>query len=524
MSTEIPWDGVYENQPIEGYVSITHDKTAQVDTNSFKMGKAPLKVSLYKEVALSDSSPVIISLYQFTIPGMAKGLQLLPAVSVKVGGKPYQSAEVSFEVLSGARQREIGVPNSQSAFLKLEAFIANEQALYPGLKTQVGYRYLFNTNIELTEEYLPLLEMANFRNSGDKDIQDRQIGDVSVHTIIQNVEALQPGTFYYGPSLIKGYAYKEERGKRIYLEPQLVSEAPQLKVTVLDFPEDNKPASFNGAVGNFNFNAHLLSSNQLRIGDQLEIELVVIGEGQLESVQPPQLCCQPNFSGFFKMSDLPPIGKIQQNRKSFLFQITPLFADIAAIPPIEFSFFNPATLNYKKKLSDPIPIQISPAPHQDVPAQSSNANTFRQPDKIQPNYVLVKADLHNQWFGSWWVLGTLPIALFALFLQQAYIQKRDESKMAKAASDVFFEQAIFEADRAKAARLLAKAYLQLFFEKSLISQPKTSIEALPNESPFLEVKSLFSFLNRDLYALSNQKEYDQVFNKAKELFQRLRRS
>ncbi|MGK5594304.1 MAG: hypothetical protein ACSNEK_02975 [Parachlamydiaceae bacterium] len=522
MSTEIPWDGLYESQPIEGYVSITHDKTTQVDAHSFRIGKTPLKVSLYKEVALSYSSPLIISLYQFKLPGMTKGLHVLPAISVNVGAKRYQTAEVSFEVQGSEKKSVVASPSPQPAFLKLEAFVANDQPLYPGLKTQVGYRYFFNTNIELTEEQLPLLEMADFRKIGEKIIQQRQVGDVSILTIIQNVEALQPGTFYYGPSTIKGYAYQKERGQHIYLKPQLVSEVPQMEVVVLDFPQNGKPVSFNGAVGDFDFMVHLRSANHLRLGDQLELEVVITGEGQLGNVHPPQLCCQPGFSGFFKMSDFPPPGKVHKKKKSFEMQITPLFQDITTIPPIEFSFFSPSSLKYVKKLSKPIPIQISPAPNQDFSIQSTNAAVFRLPHKIQPSYELVTTDLHNQWFGSWWVFGILPAGLFVLFLQQAYIQKSHEAKNNKKESETLFEQAVCETDHYRAVILMAKAYLQLFLEKSLISQT-LAIEDLPNEKPFVMVKTLFSFLNEAVYADLNEENVDQAFRKLAELFQQLRR-
>ena len=91
VSAGVQWANIYENQPIEGTVSVTHDIGQKIDVDSIKIGNKPLKVTLDKEVKIATNSPLVITIYRFTIPGMSKGLQLLPAISVNIAGKTYSS-------------------------------------------------------------------------------------------------------------------------------------------------------------------------------------------------------------------------------------------------------------------------------------------------------------------------------------------------------------------------------------------------------------------------------------------------
>lgn len=482
--TEVQWENIYENQPIEGFISVTHDKQFKVDEQSFTINGQPLKVTFDKEVSFSPSSPLSISIYKFQVPGMARGLQILPEISVKVNGKIYKSPPISFQVQGLEKQIATMQPS-----LKLET-IGGENALYPGSRTQVGYRYIYNTNIELTAEYLPLLDVKNFRKIGDKDIKDVQEGIVTIHTILQNVEAIEPGTFTYGPSVVEGNAYQERGGKKIYLQPKLVAEAPIVTLTVKDFPAEGKPASFNGAVGQFTFKVAMETANQVRLGDKIELRLDISGSGQLENVKSPDLCCQPGFSGLFKTSDLPPAGKITGNTKTFQVEIYPLSVAIDSVPPIEFSYFNPAKEKYESIISPGIPITILPAPQQQKEEPLAVSETAIQP--IQGVFPLKSSDLHDRFMGTYWVLGLIPAGLIAIFFQYALIHDKEKQKNEKklTSSKDLFQQAIAETDERAFFANLQSSFQLLLFEKGFIQNSSIAIEDLPDQ--FEQIKLLFA--------------------------------
>jgi hypothetical protein len=62
------------------------------------MGNDPLKVEFVKEVDLSSEGKLVITIYQFELPGKKKGNYDLPPISVKVGGKEYQAPPINLSV------------------------------------------------------------------------------------------------------------------------------------------------------------------------------------------------------------------------------------------------------------------------------------------------------------------------------------------------------------------------------------------------------------------------------------------
>jgi hypothetical protein len=88
-------------KPINGSVTVTHEKNQKIDEKSFKLGEDPIPLEFIKEVKISPDSDLIISIYQFTIPPKRPGRYVLPPVTVTVGGKQYTSLESIFDVNSG---------------------------------------------------------------------------------------------------------------------------------------------------------------------------------------------------------------------------------------------------------------------------------------------------------------------------------------------------------------------------------------------------------------------------------------
>ncbi len=96
------------------------------------------------------------------------------------------------------------------------------------------------------------MEAEGFQKVGGKQIKDGQTDANSYQVISQEVIALQPGKWSYGPSIIEGVTYEEDiTGKRKYDKQHLRAVAAPLTVEVVPFPADGRPASFTGALGQF---------------------------------------------------------------------------------------------------------------------------------------------------------------------------------------------------------------------------------------------------------------------------------
>lgn len=487
---QIDQEKIYEKQPVNGTITITHDGNLKVDQSSFRLDKAALKTDFVQEVKISPTDPLVITIYKFSLDPQPKGLYVLPEVSVKVGSKIYRSPPSTYEVQSGETEaappagsaaakpspadQSPSVP-PEEATLKLEAFVDGKTELLPGEHTRFVYRYLFSGDIALTSEKLPLLDAEGMVKIGEKEIKDSTQGNLNIRDIIQEVKAIKPGDYSFGPSVIEGYAYQVDRfGNQVFSKNKLQSEAPLVKITVKPFPGEQKPASFNGAVGDFTFSVSLKSPPKVHVGDEITILVKIEGDGNLANVPLPEICCQPGLSGLFKMSDLPPAGEINGKSKQFAVQLRPLSVKINEIPPIEFSFYNPNSSTYVTLQSEPIPIHVVDIPKEpeepplQEPAQEILLPATPQALEIEKNFTLNSSDLHNKWFGTWWAVAIVPLGIAFLIYQaslQEYLRRRAQTVKVKSSAELLQDALALNEKDPRFYDQLSKALRQIWQER-----------------------------------------------------------
>lgn len=547
VAVDISQGTIGVNQPVRGTISITHELNSKIDNASFKIGKDPLAVEFIREVKLVGNN--VLSIYRFESKGMPKGLYVLPAISANVGGAVYKSPLTSYEVQGnggtpytsptqstyGTTQQTVTASNSnQAASLKLEAFVDGQSKIYPGQRTKLTYKATYTGHIDLREEVLPLLKPEGLRKIGDIDTKEEQQGELSVLLISQLVEGLQPGTFTYGPSFIEGIAYQETPGgRKVYVNPPLHSEAPPVTVEVLPFPADIKPASFKGAIGPLSMDVNLTSPSTVSVGDKITLTVNLTGNTLLENVSPPDVCCQPGFSGMFKASDLPPQSIIKGNTKTFIFDLWPLSTEIKAIPTLEYAYFNPDTARYEILKSKPIPLKVlSGKTPEEVPVgepTKPNAEEEKslepiptQPIEIQTIYPLNCSDLHNLWFGTWNVFGLIPIGAALLLMQtvlrDALIRRRMQIK--KITSADYFQEAEKNINSSKIFfPLLNKALILWLKENGEISEENISPEDLPQTGNAGKVRHFLMDIQEKRFTGKDDLPLKDILQRAKDILE-----
>jgi hypothetical protein len=110
--------------PLEGVISITHNQQDLIDPYSFKMEQKHLETNFIRKTAITQESN--ISIYHFQLPATAKGLYILPSISVKIGDKTYQTIPSTYEVKTNKKKIYNGNKNSTlatSIIFQLEAGI-----------------------------------------------------------------------------------------------------------------------------------------------------------------------------------------------------------------------------------------------------------------------------------------------------------------------------------------------------------------------------------------------------------------
>lgn len=333
-------------------IEIMHHKGAVIDINSFKRDDEPIAVRLLQTSSLSDKDE--ISSYQYALPNQPSGLHLLPAISVMIDNKVYRSLPTTYTY-----SQKVALPPpilDANTVLKLEAEVSGPKPLFPGQRTVLIYRIYYRGEIHLTREILPLLDAKGFRKIGGLDIQDREGEGYAIQEIKQIIQAVEPGTYSFSASLVEGELTIPKDQTRAQ---SIRSKLDPMQIVVSPFPEKQKPASFNGAVGRFRISAKMLNPEKMRLGDLIVLEVSLTGgDHNLENVFLPALSCQPGFSGRFQMTDLPPVAKMDNGRKIFTVELRPLNAFITEIPEIEFSYFEPHRQIYGRAITEKIPIVV----------------------------------------------------------------------------------------------------------------------------------------------------------------------
>lgn len=132
-----------------------------------------------------------------------------------------------------------------------------------------------------------------------------------------------------------------------------------LTLEVKNLPEGGKPASFAGAVGNYNFKSEI-DKTELSTNEAFTLTLTVSGTGNVELLQMPELSFPPDFEVYdpkiVTNVDANSQGLVGSKKAEYL--VIPRRAGNFNVPATEFSFFNPATGQYQTLKSEAYDINV----------------------------------------------------------------------------------------------------------------------------------------------------------------------
>lgn len=499
--------------PLSGTITVTHGPKDQIDGHSFEIEGHPLEASLEKEFKISDE--IKVAIYHFQLPGHEKGLHLLPSISVKINGQLYQSVPSTYEVKEAA-----ATPSTSSLLFRLDAQVEGAKTLYPGERTILLYRISYNRSVDVTRSILPLVHPAHLKKVGDVQIRDYQQQDITIQELRQEVEARDVGLFQLGPSLIEGYAYTMKAGQKVYDATLLKSEAPAISLEVVPFPLLHQPASFTGALGQIKVYANLESAPSTFIGDTLQLQIKIQGIANLADLRLPILQCQPGFSGFFQMSDLPPLAEVQEGSKIFHIELRPLTSLTNQIPPIEVSSFDPATKQYVTQRTTPIPLSIKIKSFESTSPVSMVIPTplpiIKQwPPPLLSTLVIKEAvvplDLIKR--GSL-VLWLFPLGIALLLLQAFFYQQwQQRPKFQKPLSEQLFQKGFHN------LQFLEQAFWNRLWEKNIVPQGTAELDKIPQK--YDAIRSFIFQLQVLQYSPNKVFEPFKIKQYAQELFEQI---
>ena len=222
-------------------------------------------------------------------------------------------------------------------------------------------------------------------------------------------------------------------GNVIYDQTSQLISTGMRRINVKNLPNQGKPDSFTGAVGEFEFDV-ILNKNSLRATESFQAELKVKGSGNLKLFDLPNILV-PNSMELFEPEREELINTNLSGMSgsiSKLFTIIPRFQGNFPIEEVEFSYFNPETEKYKILKSPRLTIDVFDGPALSNSITNDNSNIITADDsfrfiKIKGNLEEIKNDIFFE-SNLFYALVASPFAfLLSLFAFTIYRRKRKES-------------------------------------------------------------------------------------------------
>lgn len=276
-------------------------------------------------------------------------------------------------------------------------------------------------------------------------------------------------------------------GNVIYDQTSQIISTGMRRIIVKDLPQLGKPASFSGAVGNFEFDI-ILNKNSLRATESFQAELKVKGNGNLKLFDLPDILV-PNSMELFEPEREELISTNLSGMSgsvSKFFTVIPRFQGNFPIEEVEFSYFDPDTEKYKVLKSPRLTIDVYDGPVISN-TNNNNSNIITSNDsfrfiKLNGNLREVKNDVffQSQFF---YALATTPfILLLSFLLFTAYKRnKKESSSQLIRIEERKIHKMIDSAKESIGDKILFYDKIEKAIIKSLIVKFSIRIEALNKE-------------------------------------------
>ena len=437
-------------------------------TNDFNILNGPYSSSSSSvQIINGRVSKMVEITYTYVLAAIKEGEFEIPAASVVVEGKTYKSNPVKIKVVkrqsssgtrpsTGSNQQSKGGSNlKDQVFLKA---LANKTNPLQG--EQIIVTFKIYTKVPIS--HIDINKMASFpgfwsKNMVDEKKQLRQYteyinGEEFVVADVRKV-ALFPqksGKLKIEPLEMQCVAQVRQKSQQKNRDPFFDSffndpffnryqnvgmniKSNTLNINVKPLPVQNKPVSFTGAVGSFDFKSEI-NKNELSTNEAVNLKFTISGRGNIELIDLPAIQFPPDFEVYDP--------KISQNInindngvsgwKSFEYLIIPRRSGEFKISPISFSYFDLQSRQYRSIPSKEFLLDIIKGKETGTPVTYSGINQ-EDIQYIGSDIRYISTDIpkfariNSYFFGSIWFF-ILLISPFVIFILIVIIWKKELKK------------------------------------------------------------------------------------------------
>ena len=277
-------------------------------------------------------------------------------------GTPYFANPGSIRV-SGA---DTYVDVSTNAIHQVEAEVDTRKP-YLNAPLTYTFRYLYTT--VLPTRASPTPHLPTFRGFFVENSQKRPL----------YTQEIRGKTFWVEEHTRTLYPH-QKTGQTVLAPAELLLPLPQghrtlktkpLTLTVQPIPETDRPAHFDGAIGEYQISAEI-ERGWIEAGHKLTLTVRISGHGNIQTVTPPKL---PRITGVMVSGPNP--SEITPASRAYIYALTPVRMGIFRIPAIEYAYFDPNRAVYATIQTAPIPVSVRPHPNDPTENESDGSPWLR---------------------------------------------------------------------------------------------------------------------------------------------------
>lgn len=313
--------------------------------------------------------------FTFGVTPTTPGQLELPALTLFVNGKAYNTEPVRIEVLAPREEREarliiavsntspyVGEPVELGVTFATQRDFQRLQFAFPGVGSGAEARF---TPSAFPSDYAQGNQWVALELFGEDTpaVQGRaKIDGADYYTFTMKKmlipraagkQSLGPATAATNLVLVRGTVFDAGQIRRISIPSNAV------ELNVRELPTDGRPPNFNGLVGRYTIAAGA-SPSEVSVGDPISLSITISGP-LADAVRAPAIEKQPDIAAAFRVAedDRPPTTAPGQ--KTFTRTLRAISTDATSIPPIELPYFNTKSGKYEVARSAPIPLTVRAA-------------------------------------------------------------------------------------------------------------------------------------------------------------------
>ena len=219
-------------------------------------------------------------------------------------------------------------------------------------------------------------------------------------------------------------------------------------LTVNPLPDAGKPASFNGAVGQFALTVDA-QPRTVHPGDPITLTLTLRGDGNFDRILAPSIPVDDEFRLFGD-----PVRTQMEEAVQFEQVISPRTAKATEIPAIPFSFFDTQAGQYRTVQSAPIPITVTASSNSTAQVFASNDSVILPPPETPFASESDLQRIHTALQKTWRIIRPWPIAIalgLAVFFARRIhrSRKRDTARVRRQTAPKAARKALRAAELAR---------------------------------------------------------------------------